>query len=144
MSPDKESVEFVCWMAQTVHQAYHTEHEGTWHTCPKDVCVSASRWLVDTSVKVLKMQQNMSVIDSHVRTYRNMFQALKGFLTKLANHTKDQYILTEINRLATSMEAHIDYQALSLEERTAAILRYGSPEAWFAERGVVSEGWDDG
>jgi len=25
-------------VAQEVHQAYHTEHAGTWQQCPKNVC----------------------------------------------------------------------------------------------------------
>ena len=34
-------------LAQTVHQAYHQNLGGGWHTCPKDVCSSAQRALPD-------------------------------------------------------------------------------------------------
>jgi hypothetical protein len=33
------------WMAQTIHQAYHTDATGTFNECPKDVCDSTTRFL---------------------------------------------------------------------------------------------------
>lgn len=34
----------VRWMAQTVHQAYHTHYEPcTWEECRSDVCISTQR-----------------------------------------------------------------------------------------------------
>lgn len=34
-------------MAQSVHQAYHTDRPEGWHDCPKNVCVSAQQQLPD-------------------------------------------------------------------------------------------------
>lgn len=38
---------FIAWMAQTVHQAYHQDHPGTWDECCKDICSSARCYLRD-------------------------------------------------------------------------------------------------
>lgn len=42
---DLESArEMLRWVAQTVHQGYHTDHPGTWEECPKNICESTKRW----------------------------------------------------------------------------------------------------
>jgi hypothetical protein len=44
-----ESREFMRWVRQTVHQAYH---EGTIEECPKNLCKAISRYLEDTTAHV--------------------------------------------------------------------------------------------
>ncbi len=33
------------WMAQMVHQAHHTNYEGTWDTCPRPLCIGTRKFL---------------------------------------------------------------------------------------------------
>lgn len=35
------------WVAQTVHQGYHTDHTGTWRQCPKSICASIRSHLTE-------------------------------------------------------------------------------------------------
>jgi hypothetical protein len=35
----------ICWMAEKIHQGYHTDHPGTWKTCTKGVCGSVEYML---------------------------------------------------------------------------------------------------
>lgn len=37
--------EIVHWMAQTIHQAHHTDHPGTFLTCKKNTCDAATQTL---------------------------------------------------------------------------------------------------
>ena len=37
--------ETVRWMAQTIHQAYHSDHPGTFETCGKNTCDAATQAL---------------------------------------------------------------------------------------------------
>lgn len=46
-------VEMFKWVAQTVHQAYHTDHPGTWEECPKNICSSVKYWLNKRSKEVV-------------------------------------------------------------------------------------------
>jgi hypothetical protein len=45
---------YVRWMAQTIHQGYHTDDPGAWNgDCPKDVCSSTRRHLQEYGKKIL-------------------------------------------------------------------------------------------
>jgi len=35
---DRDFTKTLSWIAQTVHQAYHLEMNGTWRDCPKSIC----------------------------------------------------------------------------------------------------------
>lgn len=40
------------WIAQTVHQAYHTDQLNTWETCPRGICGSVRVWLQEHSFEL--------------------------------------------------------------------------------------------
>lgn len=47
---EKELTQHIEWMAQTVHQGYHSGMPGTWRECPRDICLSTVRLFANTPV----------------------------------------------------------------------------------------------
>jgi hypothetical protein len=39
---EDQLIDLVRWMAQTVHNAHHEEHGGTFLDCPKNTCKAAA------------------------------------------------------------------------------------------------------
>jgi hypothetical protein len=86
--------------------------------------------MADVGKNIAQMEVNNERVSSVVHAYQKVFSRLQTSLVAIAKHTDDPVILNEINSLARSMTAQIEFSQLSLGEKTAAILRYGSPEAW--------------
>lgn len=42
-SREEELLELLRWIAQTVHQGYHTESGGTFMECKKSICESVAK-----------------------------------------------------------------------------------------------------
>ena len=40
---------YIRWMAQTVHQAHHTNYKGTWDTCPGSLCIGTRKFLENSN-----------------------------------------------------------------------------------------------
>lgn len=47
----KAHQDYIRWVAQTIHQAYHQDQPGGWEVCPKDICASTVRHLLGEYVK---------------------------------------------------------------------------------------------
>ncbi len=65
----------VCWLAQTVHQAYHQDISGTWETCPRDVCKSSQQFLQPTNAEVLEPGSKARLFKKE-RSLRNFFAVI--------------------------------------------------------------------
>ena len=46
-----DSHEMIRWLMQTVHRAYHADHDGLMETCPKDLCASTRQFFAELHEK---------------------------------------------------------------------------------------------
>jgi len=127
------SLDFVAWLAQTVHQAYHTDHEGTWHTCPKDICASTRAWIAEAGERLLRVQKGVEQLYTFMDAYKKIFKKLQASLLVMNEKTSDPVILKEIQSIVNSVDAQMSFSELPSGEKTAIILRYGTPEKWLEE-----------
>lgn len=124
------SIGFVAWMAQTVHQAYHTDHDGTWETCPKDLCASARLWMKETGTKLEMVQSNLEKLEDMNRTHRKALRLLFDGLREITHIANDRRVIDKVDSLVERLSIIQKFESLSEAERTAARLRFDSLEDW--------------
>lgn len=121
---------FVKWLAQTVHQAYHTEHPGTWETCPKDICASVRHWLKEDASRIEKILDLLENLKKKKERERKVVIALLEGLKEVVGTCTDNNAIKTIDSLVENVSATLDFYRLSEEQQVAMVLRHGTPLEW--------------
>lgn len=71
---DKETEALLRWIAERVHQGYHTDHPGNWQECPKGICQAVHDYLSAHSYE----QQVADVLMERPQSKRDREKLLHG------------------------------------------------------------------